>query len=52
MDQAFARAGLGHVEGLDLCRDLARVIVDAGLVLLGDVDHCGWCRGCLMGFWL
>ena len=41
MDQAFARSGLGHVEGLNLCRDLAGVIVDAGFVLLWDVDHCG-----------
>ena len=41
MDQAFARAGLGHVEGFNFRRDLAGVIVDAGFVLLWDVDHCG-----------
>ena len=52
MDQAFARPGLGHVECLDLRRDLARVIVDAGLVLLGDVNHCDWWSGCLMNFWV
>ena len=40
MDQAFARPGLGHVESLNLGRDLARVIVDAGLVLLWNVNHC------------
>ena len=41
MDQAFARAGFGYVEGLNFRRDLAGVIVDAGFVLLWDVDHCG-----------
>ena len=41
MDQAFARAGLGRVEGLNFRRNLAGVIVDAGFVLLWDVNHCG-----------
>lgn len=50
MDQAFARSGLRHVEGLHLCRDLARVIVDAGLVLLWDINHCDWCSRFLMEF--
>ena len=40
MDQAFARPWLRHVECLHLCRDLARVIVDAGLVLLRNINHC------------
>lgn len=43
MDQAFAWPGLGHVECLHLCRDLARVIVDAGLVLLRDINHFHCC---------
>ena len=46
MDQAFARSGLWHVECLNLRRDLARVIVDAGLVLLWNVDHFDCCSGC------
>ena len=50
MDQAFARPGLGHVEGLDLSRDLARVVVDAGLVLLWNVDHFDNCSGCKVIF--
>ena len=43
MDQAFPGPGLRHVECLNLRRDLARVIVDAGLVLFWDVNHCDWC---------
>ena len=47
MDQAFARSGLRHVECLHLCRDLARVIVDASLVLLWYINHCDWYSGYL-----
>ena len=48
MDQAFARPGLRHVECLNFSRDFARVIEDAGLVLLWNVNHCVWCSGCLI----
>ncbi len=51
MDQAFARPGLRHFECLNLRRDLARVIVDAGLVLLWDVNHCEGCSECLNFAW-
>jgi len=37
VDQDFARAGLGHVEVYDLGGDFARLIVDDGLVSLGEV---------------
>lgn len=48
MDQAFARSGLRHVERLHLCGNLARVIVDAGLVLLWNINHCDWCSRSLI----
>lgn len=45
MNQAFTRSGLRRVECLDLSRDLTRVIVDAGLVLLWNINHCDWHSG-------
>lgn len=41
MSATFTRAGLRHINGLDLGRYFARLIVHDGLVLFGDVDHCG-----------
>lgn len=52
MDQAFARPGLRHVECLNLRGDLARVIVDAGLVLLWNVNHCDWYSGGSKSAWV
>lgn len=38
MNQHFSGARLGHVQRFDLCADLAGSIVDAGLVLLRQLD--------------
>lgn len=41
MDQHLAWARLGHVQRLDLRADLARRIIDAGFVLLRQLDFGG-----------
>lgn len=37
VNEQLSRSGLGRVELNDLCADLARLVIDDGLVLLGDL---------------